>query len=281
MQDFNIMVSAVKVAVIELCSSNDVDQNLKIVSRKIEIAAALGAKLLVLPENFAYMGVNDRDKISIAEQVGVGKIQEFLSSQARLHRLIIVAGSIAIKSPDPNRVFATCFVYDESGLVIARYNKIHLFDVTLSAQEKYQESASIIPGDTIVSVMTSIGKIGLAICYDIRFPALFNQLGREKVDMIAVPAAFTTATGKAHWQLLARARAVENLCYFLGACQGGLHVNGRQTFGHSLIVNPWGLVIAENNEHNEGVSVAEIDFDYLAKVRKMLPALVLRDKINL
>lgn len=262
-----------KVAAIQMCSSADVDENLRSAEYWIEEAASNGARLIVLPEMFAIMGIHKTDKVAVQESFGHGKIQQFLSEQARKYRVWIVGGTIPISSTDKHKIRAAMLVYDDQGKVAARYDKMHLFDVVLSETESYKESDTIEPGNDLVVVQTPVGKLGLAVCYDVRFPELFRRLSQQGAEIFALPSAFTVKTGAAHWELLTRSRAVENFCYLMGAGQGGTHANGRQTYGHSLIVEPWGSVCAQQNKMSPGVIYTTIDLTYLNKIRQSIPAL--------
>ncbi|MCC2666801.1 MAG: hypothetical protein K0S63_717 [Gammaproteobacteria bacterium] len=260
-----------KVAAIQMTSSYDVKKNLAVASELIGQAAQQGAKLAVLPENFAIMGQTDFDKIALREKKGQGPLQDFLAAQALRHGIWIVGGTIPLEAVDSHKVRAACLVYNNQGKEVAQYDKIHLFDVTVSENEVYQESASVEAGDDIVVVDTPCGKLGLTVCYDIRFPELFRELLDRGAEIMIIPAAFTVPTGTAHWELLARARAVENLSYVIGACQVGQHDNGRQTYGHSLIVEPWGSIIALHAEPEPSFITAEIDLEYVYKKRMLMP----------
>lgn len=257
-----------KVAAIQMCSSMSVDENLKSAGKLISEAAEKGAKLIVLPEMFPFVGPAENRNL-IQEAEGHGKIQDFLSEQSRKNKVWIVGGTIPIQSQ--NKIRAACLVYDEKGLLVARYDKIHLFDVVLSPNESYKESDTIEPGEKSVVIETPFGKLGLAVCYDIRFPALFMDLFKKGAEIIAIPAAFTEKTGEAHWKLLARARAVENFCYVIGACQAGTHESGRKTYGHSVIVHPWGNVLAERAQPSAGIIYGDIDLESLRHIRKSIP----------
>lgn len=257
-----------KVAAIQMCSSTNLEENLILAEKLIAEAAQNGAKLVVLPEMFSIMGAA-QEKITAIEEFELGKAQQCLSEQAKLHKIWLVGGTIPIKNGTKAR--SACLIYNEEGKRIARYDKIHLFDVTVPGGGTYSESDTFEAGEEAVVVDTPFGKLGLAICYDIRFPALFMQLFERGAEIITLPAAFTQKTGEAHWVLLSRARAVENFCYFIGACQGGIHSNGRETFGHSLIVDPWGKVIAEQQKDGAGIVYADIDLDYLKKIRASIP----------
>jgi nitrilase len=264
-----------RVAAIQMNSGPDVPANLELVDRLLADAAADGCRLVALPENFALMPERGCDKASHAEEPGNGPIQTFLSEAAARHRLWIVAGSIPLISPAiaDERVYGACPVYDNRGLQRAMYRKIHLFDVDLVDKgESYRESSSMYPGDEVVAVDTPAGRLGLTICYDLRFPELFRRLVDDAVTLFTVPAAFTATTGKAHWHTLLRARAIENLAYVIAPGQYGRHPDDRSTFGHSLICDPWGRVLAEQAEGNAAVS-AEIDPGMPGKLRSEFPAL--------
>lgn len=266
-----------RVATIQMTSCADVDKNLVMAEKWITAAVQQGAKLIVLPEMFALMGMDQMDKVHIREEFGSGTIQYFLHAQAKKHRVWIVGGTIPLAAPaSSEKVSAACLVYDDTGNIVARYDKIHLFDVRLSAtSEIYSESKTIVAGKEVVVFSTPFGKIGLAVCYDVRFPELFRTMHDYGVELIVIPAAFTYTTGQAHWETLLRARAIENQVFILAAAQTGTHENGRKTYGHSMIVDPWGAVQAVLSEE-EGVVVTDIDFDYLRKVRGEFPVLTHR-----
>lgn len=259
------------VAAIQMCSSNHVDENLAVASQFIAEAAAQQAKLIVLPENFAIMDSNDRDKIQAREPIGEGKIQTFLAEQAKQHGVWLVGGTIPLQSNDPNKVMAASLVFNDRGDLAARYDKMHLFDVDLPNKESYRESAITEPGHNIVVIDTPIGKLGMAVCYDVRFPELFRCLFNRGAEIIALPSAFTVKTGQAHWEVLVRSRAIENFVYMIGAAQGGIHTHGRQTFGNSLMVDPWGTVIAKQTGTTPGVIYGEIDLNKLHEIRQSIP----------
>jgi nitrilase len=262
-----------KCAAIQMASSPNVEANLIEVERLIRTAADAGAELLVLPENFALMGLTEFDKLDHGEADGEGVIQKFLSEQAQRHSVWIVGGTIPIQASVARKVRASCLVFDDKGRRVARYDKIHLFDVDLPGTgERYRESDTIEAGGQPLVLDTPFGRLGLAICYDLRFPELFRKMLSDRVDVIAIPSAFTAKTGLAHWEILVRARAVENLCYVIAANQGGFHLNGRQTYGRSMIVDPWGKVVAELAS-GSGSAIAEIDPDLLARVRGSFPVL--------
>ena len=260
-------------AAIQMCSGADVDANLARAGDLIAAAAAAGSTLVVLPENFALMPVRGRDKNEHAEAPGEGPIQDFLAATAKQHGVWIVAGSLPLASPDPQRVFGATVVVDAEGIQRAVYRKIHLFDVDLpGAGESYRESNSMYPGDAPAVVDTPVGRIGLTICYDLRFPELFRELVDHGADVFTVPAAFTLTTGEAHWHALLRARAIENLAWVIAPGQQGTHPDGRSTYGHSLIVDPWGRVVAEHGD-GDGFVSATIDAAELLRVREEFPAL--------
>lgn len=264
-----------RIAAIQMNSGPDVSVNLELAERLIAEASADDCRLVALPENFALMPERGRDKARHAEEPGEGTIQSFLADTAARYRVWIVAGSMPLISPaiDDERVFGACPVYDDSGVQRALYRKIHLFDVDLVDNgESYRESNSMYPGDDVVAVDTPAGRLGLTICYDLRFPELFRRLVDDAVTLFTVPAAFTTTTGKAHWHTLLRARAIENLAYVIAPGQYGRHPDNRSTFGHSLICDPWGRVLAEQAEGN-AVVAADIDPGMPAKLRSEFPAL--------
>ncbi|CAN5277362.1 carbon-nitrogen hydrolase family protein [soil metagenome] len=265
-----------KAAVIQMTSSMDVTSNLKQVEQLLAQAANLSAKLVVLPENFAYMGAHEGDKLSIAEVMGGGPIQDFLAQQALKYGIWIVAGTIPIQTSNANKVHSACLVFNEQGTAVARYDKIHLFDVTVEDKQGYYlESHSIEAGLQTVIIDTPVGRLGLAICYDVRFPELFRILLSQGAELFALPAAFTAVTGQAHWEILIRARAIENLSFMLAAGQSGLHANGRETYGHSMIVDPWGQVL-QCLPQNPGVIIAEINREQQQLIRKRFPVIAHR-----
>ena len=260
--------SAFKVAAIQMASGPNVEGNLSEARRLVADAAGQGAKLVVLPEFFAIMGMNEQDKVKVCEQPGAGPIQQFMSETARKHKIWLM-GSMPLVSNTPNKVRNSLLVYDETGAQVARYDKIHLFNLTLG-NESYNEAQTIEAGDQVVVVDSPFGRIGLAICYDLRFPELFRAM--KDVDIIVLPSAFTATTGKVHWEPLVRARAIENLSFVIAAAQGGYHVNGRETHGNSMIVGPWGSVL-DRLPRGSGVVLAEVNPSYQASLRASLPAL--------
>ena len=270
------MTQAFTTAVVQMVSGSEVATNLASAGRLIEQAAQAGARLVALPENFALLGRREQDKLAVAESDGAGPIQDFLAEMAQRHGIYLVGGTIPLRGADPQRVRAACLLHGPNGQRLARYDKIHLFDVDVGESaggaERYRESASIEPGDAVVTVDTELGCIGLAVCYDLRFPELFRALLAKGAEILILPSAFTETTGAAHWHLLCRARVVENLCYLLAPGQGGLHDNGRRTYGHSLIAGPWGEVLAEHVDDGEGIACADIDLTALHRLRARFPA---------
>jgi len=265
-----------RVAAIQMNSGSDVASNLQLADRLLGDAAADNCTLAVLPENFALMPEKSRDKADHAEEQGEGPIQSFLANAAVRHKLWIIAGSMPLKSPKPERVYGACPVYDPAGNQMGMYRKIHLFDVKLPDQEEsYQESWSMFPADEVVAVDTPAGRVGLTICYDLRFPELYRRLVEDGATIFTVPAAFTKVTGEAHWQTLLRARAIENLAYVIAPGQYGEHADDRQTYGHSVIIDPWGRVLAEQAE-GDCVVAAELDPEMPARLRREFPALANR-----
>jgi len=261
-----------KVAAIQMASGPNVMGNLNEARRLIAEAAEQGARLVVLPEFFAIMGMSEQDKIDAREQPGQGTIQSFLSETARRHNIWLVGGSIPLAASAPGKVLNSCLVFDEQGEQVARYDKIHLFSLELG-NEHYDEARTIEPGNQVVVLDSPFGRIGLAVCYDLRFPELFRAM--KNVDIIVLPSAFTETTGKMHWEVLVRARAVENLAYVIAAAQGGYHVSGRETHGNSMIVGPWGRVL-DRLPRGSGVVIAEVNPSYQASLRASLPALTHR-----
>jgi len=258
-----------RVAAVQMVSAPEVAPNLESARRLVAQAAEEGARLVALPEYFCILGRHESDKVKVRERDGAGPIQDALAAMAQRNRVWLVGGTVPIACADPGRARSACLVFDDAGRRVARYDKMHLF--TFSAgDERYDEARTIEPGVEPVAVESPFGRLGLSVCYDLRFPELYRRF--QKVDIWFVPSAFTAVTGAAHWETLLRARAIENLCYVVAPAQGGLHANGRRTHGHSMVVGPWGEVLAEHAE-GEGVVVADIDTDRLAKVRQSLPAL--------
>lgn len=260
-----------KVAAIQMCSSHNVDENLSNSSKFIADAANQGAKLIVLPENFALIGLQDTDKLKVKEEFGHGKIQDFLSQQAQQHQAWIVGGTIPIATKEADRVRAASLLFDDKGKCVTRYDKIHLFDVVITSTEEYKESAAIQPGNEIIVIDTPVGKLGMAVCYDVRFPELFRVMANRGAEIFVLPSAFTAKTGQAHWEVLNRSRAIENFCYMIAPAQGGTHTSGRKTYGHSLIVHPWGNILAQKTGTDSGVICAEINLEEEKEIRKNIP----------
>ena len=261
-----------RVAAVQMVSGADVAANLAQAEPLIAEAAEQGAKLVLLPENFGLMGLQAKDKITVREPDGDGMQQAFLSAQARRHRITLIGGSVPIACDDPTRIKQALLVYGPDGARIARYDKVHLFRFT-QGDENYDEAKTISAGSTVQSFIADCGRVGLSICYDVRFPELYRSL--SDLALIVVPAAFTVPTGAAHWETLLRARAIENQCYVLAAAQGGTHPGGRRTWGHSMLVDPWGEIVAERAD-GAGVVIGDIDPARIADVRSRLPALTHR-----
>lgn len=260
---------ATRIAAVQMASGPRVEANLREAARLIEIAVQQGARLVALPEYFGIMGMKDTDKVAVREEFGSGPIQEFLAQTARSHGIWIVGGSVPLVASSRDKVLNTSLVYDDRGNCVARYDKIHLFGFEMG-REKYSEERTIEHGKKVVAFDSPFGRIGLSICYDLRFPELYRAMG--EVDLILVPSAFTETTGKAHWETLIRARAIENLAYVLAPAQGGYHVNGRETHGDSMIVDPWGVVL-DRLPRGSGVVVAGMNRAHIQRLRQSLPAL--------
>ena len=266
-----------KIAACQMVSTPDVGRNLEAAARLVRQAAQAGAGWVALPEYFCLMGQRDDDKLKIAEAAGLqagGPIQQFLSATAREHGVWLVAGTLPVKTAVEGRVLNRCCVYAPDGSEATHYDKVHLFAFD-NGRESYDEGRVLTPGSEPVALQAGALRVGLSICYDLRFPELYRALMSPPCDVICVPAAFTHTTGRAHWELLLRARAVENQCYVLASAQGGTHENGRRTWGHSMVIDPWGEVLAVCEE-GEGVAIAEIDPARIAQVRQQLPALAHR-----
>jgi nitrilase len=261
------------IAAIQMNSGPDVAGNLATAGRLLEEAAARGAVLAGLPENFSIMPRKETDKLAVIEADGDGPIQEFLASTARRLKLWIIGGTIPVRSPVAGRPAAACLVYDATGERRARYDKIHLFDIKVpDKDEQYRESATILPGREPVVVDTPAGRVGLGVCYDMRFPELFRQLSANGAQVLSLPSAFTVPTGRAHWETLLRARAIENLCFVLAPAQSGMHASGRETYGDTMIVDFWGGVLSRLPQ-GAGVVTAQLDRDKQTEVRQSFPAL--------
>ena len=292
-----------KVAALQMTTGPDVTANLDIANALLDEAARKGAKLAVLPENFAFMGLADADKRKVAEVEGKGPIQDFLSRKAREQKMWIIGGTAPVRpkderatgsalandSPasdavgvnptnrarnvDDGRPSAASLVYNDVGQLVARYDKIHLFDVDIPGRtEPYRESANVAPGTTPKVVDTPVGRVGLSVCYDMRFPELFRRLSQDGAQILSIPSAFTTPTGRAHWETLLRARAIENLCFVIAPAQSGVHASGRETYGDSMIIDYWGRILARR-PRGQGVVVHDLDLAAQAKVREEFPAL--------
>ena len=264
------------VAAIQMTSSADVSRNLASAALMLRGARAQGAVLAALPENFAFMGRGEEAKLAVAEPAGRGPIQEFLAQAARDHGMWIVGGTVPLEVPGESRVAAACLVFDPTGEVAARYDKIHLFDVDVPGKaESHRESRSVHPGEQVVVVDTAAGRLGLAVCYDVRFPELFRALLDQGAEWFVLPSAFTVPTGRAHWEILLRARAIENFCHLVAPAQSGFHENGRETHGDSMIVDPWGRVLARL-PRGTGVITAELDLARQRRLRQEFPAVAHR-----
>ena len=261
-----------QVAAIQMASGPNVNSNLIEAERLITDAVAAGAQLVVLPENFAFMGHDEADILAIAEVDNEGPIQKFLAHQAKTHGIWLVGGTLPMQGSDDKHIRSACLVFNDQGERVARYDKIHLFDVHIDASnESYNESETTEAGDEVVVMDTPFGRMGIAICYDLRFPELFRHMLDADMQFIAMPSAFTAITGKAHWETLTRARAIENLCFVIAADQGGFHINGRETYGDSMIVDPWGQIL-DRVPNGSGFILAEMDQEQVNKVRKNFPA---------
>jgi deaminated glutathione amidase len=263
----------VTVAAVQMTSAADVGVNLASAAALLEQAAREGARIAVLPENFSFMGLHDADKRAIAERDGVGPVQDFLSRRARELKLWIVAGTTPISTEPGERVAGACLVYDDAGQRVGRYDKIHLFDVDIPGRdEKYRESANVVAGARMQLLPTPAGLLGMSVCYDMRFPELYRPMSAAGAQWFSVPSAFTVPTGRAHWESLLRARAIENLCFVVAAAQWGRHDSGRETYGDSIIIDHWGTVLARLPT-GVGVIVAQLDLAAQRVARRDFPAL--------
>ena len=261
-----------RVAAIQMISTTRVEENLNTAAALIAEAVADGAELVALPEYFPIMGRRDGDKIAAREVDGSGPIQDFLAETASKHGIWVIGGSMPLVASVEDKVLNTCLAFNPQGVRVARYDKIHLFGFQ-KGEERYNESATIEPGRQPVTFDAPFGRVGLSICYDLRFPELFRALG--EIDLLVLPAAFTEVTGRAHWEILLRARAIENQCYVLAIGQGGVHENRRETHGNSMLIDPWGDIVARRDK-GAGVVVGELDHARIAEVRTSLPALTHR-----
>ncbi|HGL6714459.1 carbon-nitrogen hydrolase family protein [Burkholderia contaminans] len=268
MTDHTRSATPFQVAALQMVSTPDVARNLADARRLIAEAAGEGAQLVLLPEYFCFMGHRDTDKLALAEPYQDGPIQHFLADAARRHGIWVIGGTLPLKAPEPDRVLNTTLVFDPSGNEAARYDKIHLFNFE-KGDESFDEARTIRAGDTVVAFDAPFGRVGLSVCYDLRFPELYRRMG--DCALIVVPSAFTYTTGRAHWETLLRARAVENQCYVLAAAQGGKHENGRRTWGHSMLIDPWGEIVAVRDV-GASVVLGAIDPQRIADVRQSLPA---------
>jgi predicted amidohydrolase len=262
-----------KVAAIQMTSGHIVADNLAVAGDLLREAKDAGAEIACLPENFSFIGLRDSDKLQVAEPDGDGAVQSFLSSTARKLKMWILGGTIVIRGDSERRVANTSLLIDAAGKRVARYDKIHLFDVTIPGRdEQYRESTHVTPGRAVVVADTPVGKLGLSVCYDMRFPELYRDLVLQGAEWLAMPAAFTVPTGRAHWEILLRARAIENLCYVVAPAQTGTHTSGRETYGDSLIVDYWGQVLSRLAK-GSGLITADIDLAREAETRARFPVL--------
>ncbi|MDX9707024.1 MAG: carbon-nitrogen hydrolase family protein [Azospira sp.] len=258
-----------RLAAVQMVSTPRTDENLAVAGRLVADAVAQGALLVALPEYFPIMGMSDADKVAAREEDGHGPVQDWLSETAARHGIWLIGGSIPLVAGDPAKMRNACVVYGPDGRRVARYDKIHLFGFTQGA-EHYDEGATIEAGSEPVAFVTPFARVGLSICYDLRFPELYRRLGEP--DLIVVPAAFTETTGRAHWEILLRARAIENQCYVLAVGQGGRHENGRETHGNSMLIDPWGSIV-DRKLKGPGVVIGDFDRELIARTRASLPAL--------
>jgi len=265
-----------RAAAIQMTSGRDVERNFAEADRLIRVAAEQGADLIVLPENFSFLGAQDAERVAAAEAEGEGPAQSFLAEQARAHGVWLVGGTVPIRDRN-DRARSRSHLIAPDGSCAAFYDKIHLFDVAIPGQESesYRESATTTPGERVVTAETPLGRIGMSVCYDIRFPALFHRLGALGMDILVLPAAFTVPTGRVHWQPLLQARAIESMVYVVASAQWGEHAGGRKTYGHSMIVGPWGEIVAAREE-GSGVVSADLDMIGLERFRNQFPVLAHR-----
>ena len=262
-----------KVAAIQLASGTNINANLLATEKMLEEAARQGAKLAVLPESFAFLGNSCKDVLPFRETQGDGPLQQFLSRVAARLGIWIVGGTIPLEGDDQSKWRASSLIFNDRGQEVGRYDKRHLFDVNIvESAETFNESNTIEPGDSVTVIDSPVGKLGVAVCYDLRFPELFRAMIDKGAEVIALPAAFTAVTGRAHWEMLVRARAIENLAYVIAADQGGFHVKGRETHGHSMIVDPWGSVLDKRDKGN-GFAIGNINHDFQTNTRRNFPCL--------
>ncbi|MFW2372868.1 MAG: carbon-nitrogen hydrolase family protein [Gammaproteobacteria bacterium] len=264
-----------KFAAIQMASGPNIQANLEEAAKLIENAVAREAQLVVLPENFAIMAMTEQERVSYAERPGVGIMQDFLSNQSKKHGIWLVGGTIPMHSEIQGKALAASLMFNDKGEQVARYDKIHMFDVLIEgneSNESYNESKTTEAGSDTVVVDTPFGQVGMAVCYDLRFPELFRTMNDQGMEICVLPSAFTAITGKAHWEPLVRARAIENQCYMIAAAQGGFHINGRKTHGNSMIVDAWGNILGRLASA-PGVVVEDIDQDFLQNTRKNFPVL--------
>lgn len=264
--------SQIKIAAVQMVSTPEPEENFAVARRLVAQAVADGAQLVLLPEYWPIMGMRDTDKVAHAETLGAGPIQAVMAELAQQHGIWLIGGTLPLVAPEAGKVLNTTLVFDPAGQRVARYDKIHLFSFT-KGDESYDEARTIVPGEQVQTFDAPFGKVGLSVCYDLRFPELYRAMGECK--LIVVPAAFTYTTGQSHWETLLRARAIENQCYVLAAAQGGTHRNGRRTWGHSMLIDPWGEIKSVVDE-GEGIAIGAIEPHLLDKVRESLPALLHR-----
>lgn len=263
------MNADLKIAAVQMVSTPEVAENLEQAGRLLRQAAAEGAQLLLLPEYWPILGRRESDKLAVAEAAGEGPIQQWMADMARELGVWLIGGTVPLVSPEDGKVLNTCLAFDPDGGLQARYDKIHLFGFT-RGEESYDESRTITAGSQVASFEAPCGRVGLSVCYDLRFPELYRAMG--ECALLVVPSAFTYTTGRAHWEILLRARAIENQCYVLAAAQGGSHPNGRRTWGHSMLIDPWGEII-QVVEEGPGIAAGDLRQEELQRVRASLPAL--------
>jgi len=268
-----------------MASGSDVQINVDRACDYIAQAAKQQAQLAVLPENFATMGLIPEQIRAHAEHFQTGKIQRQLSAIAKQHKIWVVGGTLPLLGAPQDKIYSSCLVWDPKGELTARYDKIHMFDVTVGSDDQYRESDLVCAGEKIITVDTPFAKLGLAVCYDIRFPELFRALMLKGVEIFILPSAFTIPTGQAHWEILLRARAIENLCYMVASAEVGVRADGRGTYGHSMIIDPWGKIQAQLHEE-EGVILTTVEMDKVQKLRQHFPVLthyrsfVIKESVN-